>query len=244
MREALASIKKSRIHSLSKILDNQIYYFNSEQEMMTNFAEYLKFKKYEVIEELSIFEKTQETNHNENKRIPIENFLDDEEFKEFLSQINQKQISGSLSPDLTFEELRKKGAGESKSFSEAIERSKSKILNLHEIELTALNQQENMLCEEKKQVFDIHKAINIEIVNKSYNFDENVEETNSPAVAKKSISKIRVRPMTMSQFVRNVVRDNSDNDDSKESSEGDSNSEEEEIEDIYPNESSSSDQEI
>ena len=125
--------------------------------------------------------------------------------------------------------------------SEEIELNKSKILNLHEIELTALNQQENMFCEEKKEVFDIHKAINIEIADKSNKFDEYVEETNSPAVAKKSISKIRVRPMTMSQFVRNVVRDNGD---SKESSEGDSNSEEEEIEDIYPNESSSSDQEI
>lgn len=227
---------KLRIRALSKTLDNQIYYFNSEQQLTKNFNEYLNFKKYEVIEELSIFEKTHDdTHHNEAQRILIENFLDDKEFKEFLSQMNQEQTFGSLSPDLMFEELEEKGAGKAKKFFEVIER-KSKILNLHEIELSGLNKIEKIQWEEEKEMFDINnKAINIDnLANHSIKIDTNFKASNSSP----TISKINLQRMNMSQFV--IKKDNRDY---EESSEGESDSEKEEIiEDIRS--SGSSDLEI
>ena len=71
-------------------VENSFFDFKSDEEMQTNFKEYLKWKKFEVLEELTIFE-DKENAEEENQTVAIENFLEDNDFIEFIKDLKERK---------------------------------------------------------------------------------------------------------------------------------------------------------
>ena len=70
---------------------NALYIFDSDEEMQANFKEYLKWKKLEVLEELTIFEDKENKEGEENEKVALEDFLEDGDFKEFIKDLKQRK---------------------------------------------------------------------------------------------------------------------------------------------------------
>jgi len=84
---------KDKLRTSSKS-HHHFFYFENPSEMNQNFQEYLALKKYEVLEELIIFEKNQGDDENdETQKIAIEDFIEDYEFRNFALKMNQKNQS-------------------------------------------------------------------------------------------------------------------------------------------------------
>ena len=91
-----STLKLKKLHSptLSK---NRFFDYDSKNQE-ENFHEYLKWKKYEIIEELVIFETPKDGYKKTDnlKKIPIENFIEDQEFKEFILERNPADFEDEL----------------------------------------------------------------------------------------------------------------------------------------------------
>ena len=69
--------------------DNGLFICDSTQ-LQKNFKEYLKWKKFEVIEQIMVFQEFNE-NKIENTKVLIADFLQDEDFKIFLKDLKKKK---------------------------------------------------------------------------------------------------------------------------------------------------------
>ena len=70
-------------------VDNHLYLFDDPEEMGKNFEEYLKWRKFQVLEELAIFQQETEED-SQAKKVFIEEFIEDEVFQAFIRKIKKK----------------------------------------------------------------------------------------------------------------------------------------------------------
>lgn len=227
---------KSQTRS-SKTLSNRVYYFDTEEEMKRNFEEYLRWKKYEVVEELAIDKNHDEFDKSANKKIPIEKFIDDKDFREFIVQINRKKTAVSfIDDDMVIEQ-------ELVEEPQVLE-VKDKIANFQEIEMSSYKGHKH---ENKGGVLELEdkmmKGEEEKNFLNSYNASMKKIELGASTFLDRNKFNETGEEIIMPSFVRNIDKKES------EESEGDARSDqdegfEQEMDDINSNDTSSSGDEI
>ena len=244
--------------SMIKTIDmnNRLYFFDSDETMKANFTEYLKWKKYEVIDELMIFKDIDNIDGIENKQVAVEEFLEDGDFKEFIEDLKQKKLKYIEKSRQEEEEEVKDEENSDKN--EIV----SKINKMHEFSENqkkyfkeetrkfgylcdiSLNEEENMeiLKEKERNFHDRMEVINSKIDTHLYKISQDkvkfkqnlfIEENNMQN--KQNLEKLMKEPLEIDNFKtpKKVIKEDSSDDDDDRDEHDDREPKEEEMNDNF-----------